>query len=571
MKKAILPILLICFALLAISCSASSNSSPTSANLPDVANELNSSRSNLGFYTVDINPETLTASITPNRALNAHMNVKEYLLGWPCGNCLQIKNLQFLPGNQVECDIEVTHPVPYSVFTVFDLRVIAMFPADEFFYGMGASTALLNSDGLTALWDNPAIPGYLNGYKAYNKGEARRPFGPGDVFSEHFLIQLPAGFFSYDIGVDASWAPNDGITFPIEMNSFEVIDLDGQVSAGLTDQGGSAELEISMYDYQGTGTISAVKAYCEDLFNAPVSLSYVSGDGYNATYGATVSNEKHAPAGTYSILIESVDSENVNYPYMVASYRILDASVVPELVDVEITLLENDIAKTPGNTYDYYSYSGAVETSVIDYFDSSGPWDFTTVTYTGSGTQSTLSTDDPEVAGFTDDFPDADHFNKAGGAYQAESHDYARSKVIQHGFYESETAGGSVVFQGTIDGFHYPYNTSTNYEASFSCTLLSLPTQITYDTDALGVGLCTVPYDGGTTKSALILRTVVETESLFIVVLKALIYEWYDDDGNLIAGMLAVNVMGEEPNWNESTYEITGTGNITALYDMYRQ
>ena len=151
MKKTIAFIFLCVFTLLAMSCSSSLSTSPTNANLPDVADEINTGRLNLGFYTVDLNPETLTGSITPNRELNAHMNAEEYLLGWPCGNCLRIKNLHFLPDNQIECDIEVTHPVSYPVFTVFDLRVIAIFPADEFFYGMGATTALLNSDGMTDL------------------------------------------------------------------------------------------------------------------------------------------------------------------------------------------------------------------------------------------------------------------------------------------------------------------------------------------------------------------------------------------------------------------------------------
>ncbi|MFH1513894.1 MAG: hypothetical protein ABIG42_00365 [bacterium] len=56
----------------------------------------------LGFYTLSMDPLAQTCALEPNREIAAHMNATGYLLGWPCGNCLKIKNLSFLPGNQVE-------------------------------------------------------------------------------------------------------------------------------------------------------------------------------------------------------------------------------------------------------------------------------------------------------------------------------------------------------------------------------------------------------------------------------------------------------------------------------------
>ncbi|MFH1513950.1 MAG: hypothetical protein ABIG42_00670, partial [bacterium] len=217
------------------------------------SSQVNSSGNNLlGYYTVKINKDDSTASIEPSRTGNLHLNAKQFVLGWPCSNCLQIKNLHFLPGNQVELDIEIRHPVANPYFTAFDLRVIGIFPPDQYIDGIGVSYALLNRDGMTSLWDNLSIPGSIHGYKAYNKSTQRRPFLPGAVLSEHFEVQLPAGPLQFDIAVDASWDENDGVHFPDTANSLEAINLDGYIEEGLTTGGGLAELVVYMYDYQLT-------------------------------------------------------------------------------------------------------------------------------------------------------------------------------------------------------------------------------------------------------------------------------------------------------------------------------
>jgi hypothetical protein len=576
MLRLFYPILVIVAIVMLASCSNGGRMNPASGDLLSKGDLSDAARVILGYYTVSLDPNTGSATVVPDRELNFHMNAESYLTGWPCGNCLRLKNIQFLPDNIVECDIEVQHPYPNPVFTVFDLRVIAMFPAEKYFYGVGVSTALTNRDGLTTLWDNPGIPGLISGYKAYNKGETRRPFGPGDIFSEHFIVKLPSGSISYDLGVDASWAPNDGVNFPIEMNSFEPINLSGSVGPGLTTIGGSAPLSVSFYDYQGIYTISSVKAYCSDLFNSPITLSQITSDGNNATFGATVTNQKMAPAGTYDILVEVVDTEDANYPEMVASYVTLTAQVVEEVVNVVITLAEDDNTKTPGNWFNMKTYSGLADYSIMNYNDYDGPWDFTSIVYSDMGTRKSLATNDPEVTGFAGNFPNAQHFLKnflegVGSIYQAESHDYAKNTLKEYGMYESETLGGAVVFTGTLDGFPYPYNTSTSFKRSYKTTLQGLPSTVAWDSRALGQGLCKIPLNGGTTKGALMVRTIIDVKILLVSTLKVLMYEWYDDDGNLVASIASVNIAGETANWNESTYQITQTGAITSLYELYRQ
>lgn len=571
MKRLILAIMFFLPGMVLISCSNSGNSNPTS---DPIAQSDNSQRMFLGYYTVNLDTENNTGSITPDRSSAEHLNVKQFLLGWPCGNCLKIKNLQFLPNNIVECDIEVTHPVAMLVYTVFDLRVIAIFPQDDTFYGIGVSYALQNRDGLTTLWDKASISGYINGYKAYNKGEARRPFSPGDVFTEHFVVKIPSGPFAYDIAVDASWAPNDGVTFPINMNSAEAIDLTGQVSPGLTDTGGSATITAQMYDYQGTDTIASVKAYSDKIFSAPISLAYVSGNGFNATYSATITNSKRVSPGTYKIIVQATDDDDVNSPYDISSYVVLDATVVS--TNVTVTLAEDDNSKTIGNYYNFDAYLGTINTGTLNYLDNDGPWDFTALTYNDTAQKKILSPTDIEVAYFMLDYPTAEHYVKNDGNfgfspelyYQPEKHDYAKNKLVPLGFYESYTFGGSYAFTGTIDGFPYPYTTSTSFNRTYKSGSM---VTVQYNTQAQGIGACKVPLNSGTVKPALKMRTVITAKIFSLEIYKNLVYEWIDDDGNTLAIITASNITDEPSNWNTSTYAITGSGEAMALKTMYRQ
>lgn len=573
MKKQLTYISIICLVFVLFSCSNQNALNPSSADLPDDNTlSINTNRS-LGYYTVTINPQNETTSIEINRTANLHLNAKQYLLGWPCANCLRILNFQMLPNNQIELDIEVEHPVSDPYLTAFDLRVIAIFPADEYIDGFGVSYALLNRDGLTTLWDNAAIAGEINGYKAYNKEVDRRPFLPDAILTEHFLIQLPDGTFQFDIGVDASWHDNDGITFPDLANSIEVIDLDGYIEEGITTGGGLAELVVSMYDYQRTYQIGNIIAYCDPLFLNPKPLNLVYSDGHNITYNDLISNEKHAPCGVYSVLVKVKDNEWENYPYDVSSYIVLDAEVFPS--DIEITLAEMDNYKTPGNYYKFYSCERDADHNVIDYFDTNGPWDFTTISYTDETQRTILIPSDPEIAHFIDEFPDADRVIKEDGNFgfndgeffQPEKFNYVQMKNVPLGIYEVEHFGGTVVFD--IDdnsGFPFPYNINTSFVSNFdNGSIMS----VSYDTLAIGMGACTIPLDSENSRSAILFRTVMEA-SIIVPIFKVLKYEWYDDDGNLLAFIFSINSIGQPDKWNESTYEMSW-GGFVAMYEMHRQ
>jgi len=57
--------------------------------------------------------------------------------------------------------------------------------------------------------------------------------------------------------------------------------------------------------------------------------------------------------------------------------------------------------------------------------------------------------------------------------------------------------------------------------------------------------------------------------SIVIPIFKVLKYEWYDDDGNLLAFIFSINSIGQTPKWNESTYEMSW-GGFVAMYEMHR-
>jgi len=574
MKKIVLLLLLWIMAIIAGSCSGNSGLVTPSTGIDDLkASGDNSGRVFLGLYNVQLDPATSNASVEIDREGAGHMSVKKYLSGWPCSSCLKLSNIQFLPGNQVSLDIKIIHPVNMPIYTVFDPRVIAIFPANETFSGAGVSYALLNRDGLTALWDNPNIPGYINGFKAFNKDEPRRPFGPGDSFTENFLVQLPSGSFKFDIAVDASWEPNDGVNFPLTMNSLEVINLQGNVDWGLTDVGGSAPVTVSMYDYQGVSTIKSVQVYSDNLFNGAVALSFFSGDDNNAVYGGTITNQKNALPGTYNVLVRVTDTKAPNYAYDFSAYTVIPATVISS--HVEITLEEDQDYKTPGNYYVFNAYSGRADHTVINFFNTSGPWDFRPLEFTGTGRKTILATSDPEISTWVGNFPTAEYIVKNDGSfggtsalyYQAEKHDFAKNTLMPLGLYETEYLNGAVVFTGTILGFPYPYNTSSSFSRTYKAGLLM---SIKYDTQALGKGVCIVPWNGGTAKTALLMRTVM-TGSYIVQIGKILMYEWIDDDGNTLAIVTAANMAGETANWNESTYDITGAGGILAMNESHRQ
>jgi len=313
-----------------ISCSGSSrNQSPIepsnqSNDLPtSFGTEDTSGRSVLAVYDAMIDPVAKTFTVTPSeRIADYHFPLTQL-----CPDVLQIVDYGWTPN--FWADIKITHPYPGSGISAYDPRVIAILPANpgvRFIYpslGVGGNNkALYDADGYTKLFDKlgGSITGNVNPFKAYFKSQPYRVWSSTGATSETRRWNLNlAGFgdpLVYKLVVDVSTNYPDPPT-PITDNALEPVKIDATVGEGLSQQGGTADLTVTLLDWQGQMTVGGVKAEAPDLFDGTVSLSYF-GPGLNPNeyiYKSTISNAKLAPAGEYKYLVAAWDQAIGLYMY----------------------------------------------------------------------------------------------------------------------------------------------------------------------------------------------------------------------------------------------------------------
>jgi hypothetical protein len=258
---------------------------------------------------------------------------------------------------------------------------------------------------------------------------------------------------------------------------------------------------------------------------------------------------------------------------------------------VVITIPEDRDYKTIGVEYTYagtgYDY-GAGDPAPLDYSDTDGPWDFTEVPPVDSATRMALAPDDPEVAGFAGEFSgNVTHFfrtqlglgSETNEVYQAEAHNEGANLLRLWGVYSSEAIIEDVhafPLDPPVD-FQYPESISTDYTVSQNYTIIPflLTLKVTFTRTAIGEGIAFVPIEPGLygwgwdTQPALLLRTVAEFETGGVLgqgsLGKGLVYEWIADDGTAYGSITCGNSPDEDPNFNESTFEITGSASANSL------
>jgi len=104
---------------------------------------------------------------------------------------------------------------------------------------------------------------------------------------------------------------------PVTDNAREPVNIDATVGEGLSQQGGTADITVTLLDWQGLINIGGVKVETPDLFDGTVSLSYF-GPGPNPNEyicKSTISNTKLAPAGEYKYLVTAWDQPTGIYIY----------------------------------------------------------------------------------------------------------------------------------------------------------------------------------------------------------------------------------------------------------------
>jgi len=296
----------------------------------DIMNEIPASfdgatgnRGVIAVYDAVIDPEAKTFKVEPCvRDLAYH-----YPLTQLYPNSLSITAYGFTPNFWAE--IKLSHPLPGSGIDGFDPRVITILPARtgvSFYYptlnAYANNSVVLEPDGYTKLFDNlgGSIFGNTNPFKAYFKDQPYRRWSSTGVTSETQRWQMNlsgfGGSMQFKLVVDVSTNYPNPPQSEID-NSAEPIQISASVGSGLTNEGGSAEIDVTIFDWQGRMSIGGVLVEAPDLFNGSVNLSYSTPGPYpnEYIYIGTITNEKLAPAGEYKYLVAAWDQTTSIYIY----------------------------------------------------------------------------------------------------------------------------------------------------------------------------------------------------------------------------------------------------------------
>ena len=253
-------------------------------------------------------------------------------------NVLQVVDFGWTPN--FWADIKLVHPLPGSAIDAFDARVIAILPAKpgvRFIYPVlgvgGNNSVVLEPDGYTKSFDSlgGSTPGNVNPFKAYFKDQPYRVWSGTGVTEETQRWQMNlAGFggpTQFKLVVEVSTNYPNPPQSQID-NAPEPVEINATVGQGLTQLGGTAEINVTLLDWQGQSGIGGVKVEAPDLFNGTVSLAY-SAPGPNPNefiYTGTITNEKLAPAGEYKYIIAMWDQATSVYLYNEFKVNVIEVS-----------------------------------------------------------------------------------------------------------------------------------------------------------------------------------------------------------------------------------------------------
>jgi len=303
-----------------------------------------------GYWTISIDPVAQTYEIIPKREVEFHNNIRFFLENWPCNHCLKFENLTFLPNDKVKLLVRITHPFDDHFLDGFDVRGVPILKSTLEYTNFDLSYGVLAQvDGWTHLWDNPAIPGDLNPYVAYNESVSRRRFAAGTNSAEWMDFDFSQTGWVFDYAIDASWDWPDGTNFPLTANMEEAYRLNPSVTGDLYDDGSNtAQATVTAFDWQGQDTIKQVTVEAPDIFSGQKVMTKSSGSGNTATFDVDISNDKHAAPGTYPILIRAIDIFNSYNNHLVA-YQLAWVDVVyfepPPEGSVDIVVPASDMVK----------------------------------------------------------------------------------------------------------------------------------------------------------------------------------------------------------------------------------
>lgn len=301
-------------------CSGSSRS-PVTPIQPDIPSdtlpqldltETVSSRSIIGLYIASIDPRNNSFTITPfDRNTSYH-----YPLTQIYPDVVKVTRYGFTPN--LWADITINHPLPGSGLDAFDPRVIAILPANDgvsmnypAMHVLANNSVVKNPDGYTMLWDDPSIPGTANPFIAYYTENPYRVWSstinPSQTKRWEMDIDGFGGPLEFLLAVDVSIGyPN--LPQGIVDNAPEPVEISILVGDGLNTGGGSAQIEVTLMDWQGS---SEIRCYVEspELFDGAASLNFFqNGPGiYQCIFKGMIHNQHHVSEGDYDLLVAALD------------------------------------------------------------------------------------------------------------------------------------------------------------------------------------------------------------------------------------------------------------------------
>ena len=289
MKKIILNVTLVILTLcLILGCSSQKSNPVTSADefskpssqLPSIQND-ESNYSLLASFEMQIDIESLSAKLIPNRDLSGHFNISSWVSP-------QITVLGYNPGTEI-VDVNLTINNPFN-FGGHDVRLIV--------HTDSAGHFLNNDDGWTAVFD---IPGGsdINPFKAFAKSEANYFFEGYGEYTENFLIKCPGANFNVKFAIEASVGGN--ILEPYLIDNFSQNELADII-------GHDTSLSVDIHDWQND--VSAVMLDCPEITGGPF-VNFVNSAGDNWT--GIITNDTGAPAGNYSGTLMAYSGLNIAY------------------------------------------------------------------------------------------------------------------------------------------------------------------------------------------------------------------------------------------------------------------
>ncbi|MCX6647273.1 MAG: PKD domain-containing protein [bacterium] len=347
------------------------------------------------------NPADESFELVPVRLSELHLNIKKWLDGTPCSECIKIAGIQNLGGGVFNIDFQITHPFPDPTYTAFDTRGIVLFNGSRNYPASGLTAPdsslgdgeLLNADGYTTLYNSstlgdgpdglqgfqggslstPVIPSaLLNGYKRHYSSypsNTRNALFDGDSSAATYKIDLPDSVVVFGFAVDVSWdiplvnPVTDPMTqFGPNANCPEAWKIDvvaTPVGDGLTEFGGEDQLTIDVYDWQGKDSTFPLVVECPELFDGFVAVPFLQdGVGYTR-YQASISNSKNAPVGSYKVLIGKTSSENNPvYPWLdLTAYQIFTVEINPSINQLPVAAASAN--PNPQNAGSPVHFSGA--------------------------------------------------------------------------------------------------------------------------------------------------------------------------------------------------------------------